>query len=227
MYHRAKPTAQQPPRADDALGYGPGAGRVSGNLADQLSQHQQQHLQQPIHPSSRPRINPATATTTSANTPKNPTDHGAPLSRTTTNTSTGNKADLPTEPLQSTLLQPRVAVALGVSQKWYPLLFLCRLASIAPVILFGLPTVLRLLATLHLMYLDRVLDGGGALTKLTTRKGGADNGGGFAQGYKMMGTGFDPEFEARLRLTEMVLAIIWVRIIGRVYGLERRRADLG
>jgi hypothetical protein len=104
--------------------------------------------------------------------------------------------------VRSTLLQPRVAVALGVSKKWYPVLFLCRLASIAPGVLFGLPNALRLLATLHLMYLDRVLDGG-ALSKLG-RRAGAGAGSSLTSGY-------DSAFEARLRLTEALLATIWVR----------------
>jgi len=100
--------------------------------------------------------------------------------------------------VRSTLLQPRVAVALGVSKKWYPVLFLCRLVSILPDVLFGLPNALRLLATLHLMYLDRVIDGG-ALSKLG-RGGGAG---------PSSTSGYDLAFEARLRLTEALLATIW------------------
>ncbi|KAK4125070.1 hypothetical protein N657DRAFT_616278 [Parathielavia appendiculata] len=102
-------------------------------------------------------------------------------------------------PVRSTLLQPRVAVALGVSKKWYPVLFLCRLASIGPGMLFGLPNALRLLATLHLMYLDWVLDGD-ALSKLGRGAGGADG---------PPTSGYDTAFEARLRLTEALLATIW------------------
>ncbi|KAL2198762.1 N-glycosylation protein-domain-containing protein [Corynascus similis CBS 632.67] len=111
-------------------------------------------------------------------------------------------------PVRSTLLQPRVAVALGVSKKWYPVLFLCRLASIAPGVLFGLPNALRLLATLHLMYLDRVLDGG-TLSKLG--RAGAASGGGGGGGVSSLSSssGYDPAFEARLRLTEALLATIW------------------
>ncbi|KAL2134208.1 hypothetical protein VTI74DRAFT_773 [Chaetomium olivicolor] len=101
-------------------------------------------------------------------------------------------------PVRSTLLQPRVAVALGVSKGWYPVLFLCRLASIAPGVVFGLPNVLRLLATLHLMYLDRVLDGA-ALSKLG--RGGGGN--------TTPTSAYNPTFEARLRLTESLLASIW------------------
>jgi hypothetical protein len=78
-------------------------------------------------------------------------------------------------------------------------LFLCRLASIAPGVLFGLPNALRLLATLHLMYLDRVLDGG-ALSKLSRPMGASS----------APASGYDPAFEARLRLTEALLAAIWV-----------------
>jgi hypothetical protein len=79
-------------------------------------------------------------------------------------------------------------------------LFLCRLASIAPGVLFGLPNALRLLATLHLMYLDRVLDGG-ALSKLGRGPAGAN---------ASPTSGYDTAFEARLRLTEALLATIWV-----------------
>ncbi|KAL1838883.1 hypothetical protein VTJ49DRAFT_2107 [Mycothermus thermophilus] len=137
---------------------------------------------------------------------------------------------LPGGTVRSTLLQPRVAVALGVSKKWYPALFLCRLASIAPGVLFGLPSALRLLATLHLMYLDRVLgDGGGLLYRRLVagvRTGaaaagvaaggvGEDGNVGVGGGSGILGSGglgssgYDAAFEARLRLTEALLATIW------------------
>jgi hypothetical protein len=134
---------------------------------------------------------PAAAATAPAWTKSSP-DHA-------TNSGTGSGTAAPDHagPVRSTLLQPRVAVALGVSKTWYPLLFLCRLVSIAPGVLFGLPTALRLLATLHLMYLDRVLDGG-ALRRV---RGGSS----------AATSGYDPAFEARLRLTETMLATIWVR----------------
>jgi hypothetical protein len=49
------------------------------------------------------------------------------------------------------------------------------------------------------MYLDRVLDGG-ALNKLWRGAGSSSP-----------TSGYDPAFEARLRLTEALLATIWVR----------------
>ncbi|KAK4145409.1 uncharacterized protein C8A04DRAFT_10708 [Dichotomopilus funicola] len=119
-------------------------------------------------------------------------------------------------PVRSTLLQPRVAVALGVSKKWYPVLFLCRLVSVAPGLLFGLPNALRLLAMIHLMYLDRVLDGG-ALSKLS--RGGTGFGSTFTTSLGSSSSSssstttstsaYTPAFEARLRLTEALLATIW------------------
>ncbi|EJT81006.1 hypothetical protein GGTG_00996 [Gaeumannomyces tritici R3-111a-1] len=54
----------------------------------------------------------------------------------------------------STLLQPRVAVVLGVPAPWHRPLFACRLLSVAPALWFGLPPALRLIfrlyAALHL-----------------------------------------------------------------------------
>ncbi|KAL8417774.1 hypothetical protein RB594_001421 [Gaeumannomyces avenae] len=54
----------------------------------------------------------------------------------------------------STLLQPRIAVVLGVPAPWHRPLFACRLLSVAPALWFGLPPALRLIfrlyAALHL-----------------------------------------------------------------------------
>lgn len=144
MYSRAKPPAHQA-RADN------------------------RHFAKHTPPESRPR-GPATPTALdhATHTPGGPTP-GNGSSSSSGGGGTAGPADGPYQvaagPVRSTLLQPRVAVALGVSKKWYPVLFLCRLVSIAPGVLFGLPNALRLLATLHLMYLDRILDGG-ALSKL-------------------------------------------------------------
>lgn len=178
MYNRAKPTAQQP-RADNGQ---------NRDIAERF-------------PSSRPR-GPATATAP-APSKSSSLDHAAHTSAAnavSTGSGTAAAADhAGVGPVRSTLLQPRVAVALGVSKTWYPLLFLCRLLSIAPGVVFGLPTALRLLATIHLMYLDRVLDGGTTLTKLV--RGGTP----------LPTSGYDQVFETRLRLTETLLATIWVR----------------
>lgn len=109
---------------------------------------------------------------------------------------------------QSSLLQPRIAFVLGLSKTWYPLLFICRLLSILPAVWSGLPSCLRLLAMTHLMYLGR-----------NGCKGGLPNpspggGAGPADGTPAAAGGthsFDMSFEARLRLTETLLATIWVR----------------
>ena len=47
-----------------------------------------------------------------------------------------------------TLLQPRVAVVLGVPDGWHPLLFACRLLSICPALWFSLLIALRFLVQL-------------------------------------------------------------------------------
>lgn len=93
---------------------------------------------------------------------------------------------------QSSLLQPRVAVVLGVSAAWHPPLFACRLLSIAPALFWGVPMGLRLLAMLHLMFFGRANFKGSST--------GASPG---------AAPGLDMTFEARLRLTETMLATIW------------------
>jgi hypothetical protein len=97
----------------------------------------------------------------------------------------------------SSLLQPRVAVVLGVSEAWHPLLFACRLLSIAPALFWGVPMGLRLLAMLHLMFFGR------ANFKSPTP--------GASSGTSPSMAGLDMPFEARLRLTETLLATIWVQ----------------
>ncbi|KAJ4392674.1 hypothetical protein N0V85_006897 [Neurospora sp. IMI 360204] len=169
----------------------------------------------------------------------------------------------------SSLLQPRVAVALGVPKKWHFLLWLCRQSSTFPAIWWGLPSALRLLAMLHLIVFGgspttwqhifaRVVAAGvGRSGGATSAAGGGGGGGdmmgcgsgiGTDGGAMMMGspdflssgagagatggssttnsggggngnynyspvasaTGFsDLSFEARLRLTETLLAIVW------------------
>ena len=190
MYNRAKPPAYQA-RADN------------------------RHVANHYPPEARPRNGPAAAPTPAgvdhaaraAAPPASVYGHGHAH---THGSGTAAAETIAPGPVRSTLLQPRVAVALGVSKKWYPVLFLCRLVSILPDVLFGLPNALRLLATLHLMYLDRVIDGG-ALSKLG-RGGGAG---------PSSTSGYDLAFEARLRLTEALLATIWVS-----YPTHPRRAEL-
>ncbi len=94
---------------------------------------------------------------------------------------------------RSSLLQPRVAVVLGLSKGWYPLLFLCRLLSIVPAAWWGLPSALRLLAMIHLTVFG-----------LGNRSGP----GVLAGGHPSMHC--DLSFEARLRLLETFLGTLWV-----------------
>ncbi|KAL2020215.1 hypothetical protein VTK56DRAFT_8641 [Thermocarpiscus australiensis] len=158
-------------------------------------------------PSSRTRPGPGPAAATApASANKTTLDHAA-AHTSAANPSTGAVAG-PNHTggagtVRSSLLEPRVAVALGVSKTWYPLLFACRLASIAPGVLFGLPNALRLLAMLHLMYLGQILDGGSAFGRLGR---GTGAGGGSSSPTS---SGYDAAFEARLRLTETLLATIW------------------
>ncbi|KAK4154879.1 N-glycosylation protein-domain-containing protein [Chaetomidium leptoderma] len=184
MFNRAKPTAHQP-RADNFAKRPPSDSRARGRA-----------VAVPDHAAAHPTApKPASGSGTVASS-----------SLSTTGVAAGSDHVSP-GPVRSTLLQPRVAVALGVSKKWYPALFLCRLVSIVPGVLFGLPNALRLLALLHLMYLDQVLDGG-ALCKLG-RVGGGGGGGGGASSCSSPTSGYGPAFEARLRLTEALLATIW------------------
>lgn len=129
----------------------------------------------------------------------------------------------------SSLLQPRVAVALGLSKRWHPMLFFCRLASIAPGVWWGLPSALRLLAMLHLIFFS-----GGALSSTSASGGDSSGGGGSvcvngggggvsgsgggggsafgspgARGFSVPISYYEMSFEARLRLTETLLATIW------------------
>ncbi|KAK0633675.1 N-glycosylation protein-domain-containing protein [Immersiella caudata] len=97
---------------------------------------------------------------------------------------------------RSSLLQPRLAVVLGVSEAWHPLLFLCRLLSIAPALFWGFPLALRLLAMIHLMFFGRANFKAGNPPE--TSLGAAPS-----------LASLDMTFEARLRLTETFLATIW------------------
>ena len=82
-----------------------------------------------------------------------------------------------------TLLQPRMAVVLGVSEKWHPLLFACRLLSVVPAVWWGLPSALRFLVQVYHLVLADV-----------------------PRELKW-------SFDNRLRLTENFLAILWVRCL--------------
>lgn len=124
-----------------------------------------------------------------------------------TNPSTQN---VPSEPtVQSSLLQPRVAVALGLSAKWHPLLFVCRLLSILPALWWGVPVALRILAQAV------VLAGNSSAVWAYAQKTQSIA---WLRDYGRLtpdlGSGADSslDFETRLRMTEMVLGIVWVRL---------------
>lgn len=109
--------------------------------------------------------------------------------------------------VQSSLLQPRVAVALGLSAKWHPLLFVCRLLSILPALWWGVPVAVRLLAQAIL------LAGSSSVACAYEHKTQSIP---WLRGLApdLQGSGADAasiDFETRLRMTEMVLGIVWVR----------------
>lgn len=94
---------------------------------------------------------------------------------------------------QSSLLHPRVAVVLGVSEGWHPPLFACRLLSTVPAAWWGFPIALRLLVHLHLLAAAAgVADGSSSAGVVWLRAG-------------------EESVDRRLRLMETILAIIWVR----------------
>ncbi|KAM7205640.1 N-glycosylation protein eos1 [Rhypophila sp. PSN 637] len=77
------------------------------------------------------------------------------------NPAVGDDSKLATHPsgLRS-LLHPRLAVVLGVPRRWHPFLVIWRLFSIGPAIYWGLPSVARLLALVHLKYIVQFGAGG-------------------------------------------------------------------
>ena len=93
--------------------------------------------------------------------------------------------------LNHSLLQPRLAVALGVPRRWHPFLIVARLLSIAPALWWGIRCALRFLFT------EFVLSGGSRsdhnLTTLSDEESRLSRA------------------ECSLRLTETLLAMVWVR----------------
>ncbi|KAK0609347.1 N-glycosylation protein-domain-containing protein [Bombardia bombarda] len=108
----------------------------------------------------------------------------------------------------SSLLQPRVAVVLGVPKTWYPLLFVCRLLSTMPAIWWGLPSALRLLVMLYL-----ILFGHGrssCSSSSSSSSGSSSSSSSSSLGPSPAIVTYDlSSFESRLRLTETLLASIW------------------
>lgn len=110
--------------------------------------------------------------------------------------------------VQSTLLQPRVAVALGLSAKWHPFLFACRLLSCLPAAWWGLPVALGLLAQAHVWYI--VESGMSSCGEESLRLAGLSWLRGRAVGADIAVVDDGMVFERRLRVTEMGLGIVWV-----------------
>ncbi|KAK3996966.1 N-glycosylation protein eos1 [Cladorrhinum sp. PSN332] len=124
--------------------------------------------------------------------------------------------------LSSSVLRPRIAVLLGISTKWQILLFICRLVSIVPGVLYGLPSVLRLLAMIHLLTFGQVTDDHGhgngqnifafAFGRIPSSAAASctpPSSSGSSTSPPITPAGFDMAFETRLRLTETLLATIW------------------
>ena len=119
------------------------------------------------------------------------------------------------------LLQPRVAVVLGLPSLWHLPLFACRSLSVCPAIWWSLGIFIRLLAQLHSLALARGWFGG------PDAKGGGIGSSGFgsvpgvgslaAAASSSLGSfpdrGSGLSLESRLKLTETALAMIWVSFL--------------
>jgi hypothetical protein len=119
------------------------------------------------------------------------------------------------------LLQPRVAVVLGLPRLWHLPLFACRSLSVCPAIWWSLGIFIRLLAQLHALTLAR-----GSFGEFNPSGGsGGNGGGGFGSSVPGVGAiaaaargslgnipdrGTGLSLESRLKLTETALAMIWV-----------------
>lgn len=155
------------------------------------------------------------------------TDHDSKRRPSASSPSLSSSLDIPQRPpptprqpstVRSSLLQPRVAVALGLSARWHPFLFVCRLLSCIPAVWYGLPVALGLLAQAHLWYIvetgmsscseDSLCLAGLSWLRERTLGGGVGvDGSGLLGG----GRGGMEGFERRLRVTETALGICWVR----------------
>ncbi|OAA53482.1 N-glycosylation protein EOS1 [Niveomyces insectorum RCEF 264] len=96
-----------------------------------------------------------------------------------------------------TLLQPRVAVVLGLPSLWHLPLFACRSLSVCPAIWWSLGIAIRLLMQLHALALAR----GGF--------GEVDSSGGNGSSGLSIHDRSGLSLESRLKLTETALAMIW------------------
>ncbi len=105
-----------------------------------------------------------------------------------------------------TLLQPRVAVVLGLPSLWHLPLFACRSLSVCPAIWWSLGIFIRLLTQLHALAIAQ----GGVLGSEAAEASHGGHGGGAGGGlFIHERTGLS--LESRLKLTETALAMIWVR----------------
>ncbi|KAK2067420.1 hypothetical protein P8C59_001163 [Phyllachora maydis] len=108
---------------------------------------------------------------------------------------------------RSTLLQPRVAVVLGVPPRWHQPLFICRLFSTAPAMWWGLPNAIRFLVQLRLLV---GLGTGAGASGVVEDSLAADEEGLHWVRAIARGSAVTPNLlEARLRLSETALAILW------------------
>ena len=112
----------------------------------------------------------------------------------------------------TSLLQPRLAVWLGVSRRWHPFLFICRLLSIGPAVWWGFPSVVRLLALVHLKYIMHFA-GVGRLSGAASS--GHDSSYIAAATSAPSGAFSTPTYdwsssEAKLRFTEAWITVLWV-----------------
>ncbi|KAI0130094.1 N-glycosylation protein-domain-containing protein [Xylariales sp. AK1849] len=94
----------------------------------------------------------------------------------------------------ASLLQPRIAVVLGVPKFWHPYLFACRLLSIAPALWWGLRCALRFLIT---DVLSSSGYGYGSVCRVAPEQ------------QETTSSQLSGIRETRLRLTETALSIIW------------------
>ena len=107
----------------------------------------------------------------------------------------GGGGDNHTAGLDHSLLQPRVAVALGVPRRWHPFLIVARLLSIAPALWWGIRSALRFLLTEFVL------------------SGALNNGNGNAAAAAAALSEEESRLsraESSLRLTETLLAMVWV-----------------
>ena len=104
----------------------------------------------------------------------------------------GNSKEDDGKIVRPSLLQPRVAVVLGLPRIWHLPLFLSRLLSVCPAIWWSLGILIRLVTQLHAL----------AVTRDEAKE--AD-----AAGLAIHDRGTGLALESRLKLTETALAMIW------------------